>query len=221
MNKAAWAMIMGLMLLVGCKRNPIERLVDPVPSEAQPFPATGGRYVVFDDELKTGGGLAFIPGGQNQSINLNYTDGSRPGRQIVYAWNGNNVSSMTSVSQHAFAGFELLVTNDFTGFDTATGKNLSAANYTTLKLSIRGALSDNTILRIEGPDDGAGGITPAVSNITSLGANWQDVTLSIPSADFANVKAFIIVTFQFAQPSGSSTPGGGGIVYLDDIRYEQ
>jgi hypothetical protein len=45
--------------------------------------------------------------------------------------------------------------------------------------------------------------------------------LSIPSADFANVKAFIIVTFQFAQPSGSSTPGGGGIVYLDDIRYEQ
>jgi hypothetical protein len=105
----------GLLLLVGCKRNPIDRLIDPVPSEAQPFPATGGRYTVYDDELKTGGGLGLIPGGQNQTINLNYTDSSRPGRQIVYAWNGNDVSSMTSVSQHAFAGFELLVTDEFPG----------------------------------------------------------------------------------------------------------
>lgn len=219
-NAARFLTLALLLCAAGCKRNPIDRLVDPNPSGALPFDPNG-IYVVFDDELKTGGGLGFVPGGQNQSINLSVTDASRPGRQIAYTWNGNDVSSAPAFAQHLFAGFQLLVTPDFTTFDSASGKNLSAGNYATLKFSIKGFLSADTIVRVEGPDDGPGGNVPEVVNITSLGATWQDITLPIPTpSDFNSVKGFITVTFQYAQPSGTTAAGGGGTVFFDDIRYE-
>jgi hypothetical protein len=216
MKNAAPLLILAFLLGAGCKHNPIERLADPNPSGARPFPATGGVYTIYDDELKTGGGLGFIPGGENQTIDLLSSGG-----EIRYSWNGNDVSS-TTTTEHLFAGFELLVTPNFVGFESAPGKNLSGAGYTKLKFSIRGSLSANTTVRVEGPDDGLGGITPALVNITTLGSAWQDVTLPIPDpTHFNNVKGFMIVTFQFAQPSGTTTPGGGGTVYVDNIRYEQ
>jgi hypothetical protein len=70
MKNAAPLLILAFLLGAGCKHNPIERLADPNPSGARPFPATGGVYTIYDDELKTGGGLGFIPGGENQTIDL-------------------------------------------------------------------------------------------------------------------------------------------------------
>lgn len=200
-----------------CKRNPIDRLIDPSSSGA--VGTVSGTYVVFDEELKTGGGLGFIPGGQNQSITLTAVDGSR-GRHIRYHWNGQSVSS-TTTPQHLFAGFELLVTPDFIDFDAATGKNLAFGGYMNLVFSIRADLSDNTTVRVEGPDDGPGGISPVGSNVLPITSSWQEFSIAIPPSHFNDVKGFIIVSLQYAQPSGTTSAGGGGTVYIDDIRYEQ
>jgi hypothetical protein len=89
-----------------------------------------------------------------------------------------------------------------------------------LRLFVRGALSTNTTLRIEGPSNGTTS-TPARVELSSLGSEWQEVVLSIPAADFSNVKVFLTVSFQYSQPPRTTANGEGGVVFLDDIRYER
>lgn len=209
------------LLFSSCKRNPIDRLVDPLPDNS--LPQSSGVYMIYDDELRTGGGLAFIPGPESQEIDLAARVTPRRSiNTIRYFWNGNDVfNSSTGMFQHLFAGFMTTVTPDAAGLDAATGKNLSAAGYTRLRLFVKGSLSHNTRLRIEGPDDGAGGITPERTEIFTLGPDWQEITLTIPPAHFSNVKVFFILSFQYTQPARSTAAGGGGEVYVDDVRYER
>jgi hypothetical protein len=54
---------------------------------------------------------------------------------------------------------------------------------------------------------------------TALGPNWQQVTLPIPASNFPNVKVFLTISFQYAQPPRTTDPGNGGVVYIDDISY--
>jgi hypothetical protein len=204
----------------GCDKNPVERLSNPLSDGS--VPQSSGVFVIYDDELKTGGGLAFIPGGENQSIDL--TDTSEPRRSahsLRYIWNGEDVFNHdTGLFQHDFAGFQLLVSPDSETFAAATPKNLSAAGYATLSFFVRGSLSSGTRLRIEGPDDGPGGITPQRLELSALDPNWTAVTMSIPAADFASVKIFLTVSFQYTQPPRTTAPGEGGTVFFDEIRYE-
>lgn len=212
------------MLVVGCKRNPVDRLANPVPSGA--LPGSSGIFVIYADELRTGGGAGFIPGGENQS--LAFDDRSEPrhdNRAIRYEWNGGDVfDPSTGTVQHLFAGFVLPVTSSLADLDTATGKDLTATTtYMRLQFFARGALSTATKLRIEGPDDGSGGITPARMELDSsqLTSNWQEFTLNVPPGDFSDVKVFLTISFQYEQPPRTESAGNGGVVYLDDIRYVQ
>src|ERR1041385_398507 len=88
-NRICWAVCVAF-ILAGCKKNPIDRLVNPVPDGA--LSQTNHIFVIYDDELKTGGGLGLFPGGENQTITL--LDASSPRRsdnQIRYSWNGQDV----------------------------------------------------------------------------------------------------------------------------------
>ncbi|MCB4756048.1 MAG: hypothetical protein LHV69_03295 [Elusimicrobia bacterium] len=202
----------------GCRRNPIERLSDPLPDGA--VPNSSGVYVIYDDELKTGGGMMFIPGGENQNINF-LDQGAAPQgfANISYSWNGADVMNSTT-PQHLYAGFSLIVSSSASQLDFVPGKNLSGPGYLNLKLYVRGSLSTATRLRIEGPSDGTGLTTPARTELLSLGSSWQEVTLPVPAADFANVKVFVTISFQYDQPPRTTNPGNGGIVYVDYLRYE-
>ena len=217
MTRRLFFLVAAALALAACERNPVDRLVNP--NDQGGVPQFGDTYVIFDDELKTGGGVGLIPGGENQT--LDFRAPSDIGSfSIQYVWNGKDVfNSETGEFQHLFAGFALSVTELFEDLAGATGKDLSGPGYTTLRLRVRGALSQETSLRIEGPDDGAGGITPARTELTTLGPAWQDVTLAVPAGDFANVKTFMTVTFQYDQPPRTEPPGEGGTVFLDDVRY--
>ncbi|MFN0118558.1 MAG: hypothetical protein ACKVQC_09745 [Elusimicrobiota bacterium] len=209
-----------LFFLLGfsaCKRNPVERLTNPMSESA--VPQSAAIYTIYDEELKTGGGLGFIPSGDNQSINLaDQTSPRRTVNAIGYTWNGNDPSP----GNHLFAGFSLLITPNFTNLTSAMGKDLSASGYTKMKFFIRGALSSHTTLRIEGPDDGDGGITPSRTELTStdLTSDWRAVTLNITPSHFNNVKVFATFSFQYAQPPRTTNAGEGGTIYIDDIQYE-
>lgn len=213
--------ISALMLLgVGCKKNPVDRLMNPLPEGD--VPGTSGIYTIYDDELKTGGGLALIPEAANQSIDLN--DQSSPRRstsQVRYSWNGQDVSD-DGVPQHLFAGFQFIVSADAQSLPATPARDLSGAGYTKLTLYVRGNLSTNTKLRIEGPDDANELTATTMTEISSLNSEWTQVTVSgIPNSQFSNIKSFITVSFQYAQPPNTNNAGEGGVVYLDDIRYEQ
>lgn len=209
----------------GCRRNPIERLTNPVPEGA--VPQSSGTFVLYDDELKTGGGVGFIPGGQNQTID--FSDRSDPRRtttQIRYTWSGQDVFSdqlTPPAYQHLFAGFSLTVPVDATTVASAAAKDFSGPAYTKVTLWVRGNLSDNNVLRIEGPDDGAGGNTAARTEISgsSLAAGWQKVTLPVPSQEFSNVKVFLTISIQYDQAPRTTLAGEGGTVFIDDIQYER
>src|SRR5436189_4114313 len=97
-----------------CKRNPVDRLLNPVP--AGMVNGIGPNFYIYDDDLKTGGGLGFFPGGENQAIGLE--DDTTPARSpnaIVYSWNGQDVTNFSAggVLEHLFAGFSLTITPDF------------------------------------------------------------------------------------------------------------
>lgn len=216
---AAGLAVVFAILAAGCKRNITDRLVDPNVNAA--VPQSSGLFTVYDDELKTGGGLGFIPGGENQSIDLlDQTDPRRSIAQIRYSWNGNDVLS-DGTPQHLFAGFSLLVSDDFTGLDSASAKDLSGPGYTQMKLFVRGGLGVDNSLRIEGPSDGSAGATPARMELTSseLSSDWTEITLPVPAADFSAVKVFATFSIQYDQPPRTTNPGTGGLIYLDDIRY--
>ena len=213
-KRVRWMLAAAAVFFFACERNPIEKLVNPIPDGS--VPQSSGLFVLYDDELRTGGGLGLIPGGGNQTISL--ADRSSPQRStndIHYAWNGGDVAG-----QHLFAGFSLLVTPDFTSFANARPKDLSGPGYTKVTLYLRGSLSAGTQIRIEGPDAGPGHTgTPYQSS--ALSGSWTQISFAVPPADFQRVKVFLTVSFQFTQPAGTTDPGEGGEVFLDDIRYER
>jgi len=207
--------LMALAVLAsGCRTNPVERLSDPVADGA--VPKTSGVFTLYDDELKTGGGLAFIPLADNQSIDLQNHDAPRFSHaQIQYVWNGQPVNG-----QQLFAGFSLLITPDSSTLSATPARHFSTPGYVSLKLKVRGSLSAGNSFRIEGPSDGVS--TAARTEIlgSSISNTWQEVTLLVPSGDFATVKVFATFSIQYAQPPRTTAAGNGGTIFIDDVRYE-
>jgi hypothetical protein len=208
------ALIVSLLFFAtGCKKDPVGRIVNPLGDGA--VPQVSGVYVIYSDELKTGGGLGFVPTAGNQGIDL--FDQSEPRRtrnQIRYLWNGQSVGGQIN-----FAGFSLLITPDFSTLNSTPHKDLSFGGYTKLTMMVRGRLGDGVSLRIEGP--GSGSSTAARTDITTLSNTWQQITLSVPSADFSTVRIFMTLTFQYDRVPRTDVPSDGGEVYLDDIQFEQ
>ncbi len=224
--------ILGVLLAgSACKKNPIDRLSNPVPDGA--VNGISGTYFIYDDDLKTGGGLAFIPGGENQSADV--LDNSQPQltlNQIRYSWNGGPVFDYEhGVFQYRFAGFNFPVSIEIDDLPTTPARDLSRANYTAVKLWVRGTLSDRTWLRIDGPDTSPSGAHAQINSRRQgdisggdfvLTNDWQEITLPVPLAsNFSTIKTFITITIQFAPPFGTTSHGGGGTVYVDNIRYVQ
>lgn len=213
-----------LFLALGaCKKNPVGRLVDPYPSNA--VPQTSGVYFVYDDEVKTGGGAGFIPGGGNQFLTFMDQSSPRSGiNQISYLWNGGDVfDPETGLTDHLFAGFSLLVSPDFTTLAVTNAKDLSGPAYTQLKLEVRGSLTNGNVLRIEGPSNDPPTFTPVRTELSpaQLSSGWQTVTLTVPTTHFVSVKVFATFSIQYTEPPRTTVTGQGGHIYLDNIRYEQ
>ncbi len=220
-NRNFFFLLGTLALVPACEKNPVDKLTNPLPNGS--VPRSSGIYPIYHDELETGGGLGFIPGGENQVIDL--FDNSSPrqtARQIRYTWNGGDVSDAEhSTTAHTFAGFSLLVTPNFSTLSAAPAKDLSTAGYTKLTLLLRGSLSTGTKLRVEGPSDGTA--TPARQELDAaqISQAWQLVTVAVPPSDFSNIKTFATISIQYTQPPRTTNPGEGGTIYVTQIQYER
>jgi hypothetical protein len=210
----------------GCDKAPARRLTDPTPEGA--VSQGPGTWVLYDEDLRTGGGYYLIPNGGNQTLVAGSEEFASSGRKsIFYAWNGKEVLDSVLGLQHLFAGFGLLVAEDITQVNTTAAKDLSAAGFTKITFMARGSLSENTVLRVEGPGDGSGAtILPRLEiSRDQLTGTWTKFTLpasgAISSASFKSVKQYLNFTMVYSQPSATTGAGEGGSIYIDQITYEK
>ena len=104
------------------------------------FAGVASAFVIFSDELVTGGGAFEYPGGENQTLSFSDTSNPVSHRSIRYAWNGEPPKA--GDTDHTFAGFTLIQTASQTTYSSTAGRNLSAANYGKATLFIRGSYRD-------------------------------------------------------------------------------
>jgi len=226
----------------GCQ-NPFNRTRDASGAGPTGTISATTDFVVFRDELTTGGGAFEFPGSDAQSLSFNDTSNPLSRRSIRYSWTGDAVAG-----QSVFAGFDLMHTTTLAAYAGTPGRNLVATgsnpNYTKVTFYARGSLSSNTVLKIEVADDGntttpdpcltlskagaqaddvcsANGPDPFAQPPQVLSTNWMPYTLAIPNASLlSNIKDFFKATFVFT-PSFGAPQGQGGTVYIDKIQYEQ
>ncbi len=228
-------------MFAGCNLNPFNRSRDA--SNGGATGTMGGiNFVIFSDELKTGGGAFEYPGSEGQVLSFNDTSNPISRRSIRYSWTGEFVAS-----QSIFAGFDLMFTNTFDAYQASQnspGRDLRQAGYTKVTFWARGALSTHTQLKIEVSDDGntftatpclvlstdgtdpndlcrVNGANPYVMPPQQLTSSWQQYTIMItaPSTTLANIKDFFKATFVYTPIAGAPS-GQGGQVYFDVIQYQ-
>lgn len=164
-------------LLTSCHKSPSDRT-----QNASGGGGVGGfgagNYVIFSDELKSGGGAFEYPGGENQSLAFNDRSNPVSQRSIRYSWTGGDVSSpqWCTPTEHVFAGFDLMYTALQAQYGTTPGRDLSKAGYTKATFYARGSLSTNTVLKVEVAASGvsAGCVNPPQVPCLILYANRSD-----------------------------------------------
>src|ERR1041384_7964791 len=71
------------------------------PGQPNPPPSGATGYVIYSDDLTSGGGAFLYPSGENQALSFSDTSGPSTGQKSMrYSWNGATVGG-----QPAFAGF--------------------------------------------------------------------------------------------------------------------
>jgi hypothetical protein len=249
MKRLPLFLVVTVVLIAGCKKkdnpmNPLSSTTQPPagqtnpppgqtnpPGGTTPPPTTGSTdFVVFSNELKSGGGAFMYPAGDNQTLSFLDTSNTISGHSIRYAWTGGDVAG-----QHGFAGFDLMHTPELSTYAATPGKDLRPGGYHRVTFDARGTLASNVVLKVEVSDDGDGGaIPPCIVFSTNgdldeggptpcltrgvLSTAWQQFSIPVTSANLSVVKDFFKATFVYKNASAST--GSGGVAYFDDIRYK-
>ncbi len=233
-----WKLVFGvLFLLTSCNKSPIERASDS--SSRALGNSSGVNFVIFSDELKSGGGAFLYPDGQGQTLSFTDTSNSISRRSIRYFWTGQDQNSEFGL-EHTYAGFDLMHTTTQGAYSGTVGRDFRNFGYTRATFYARGTLSTNTVVKIEvsnpatpspcivlstsGLDDDSNPNIGQAANCTNLGTlstSWQRYSIAIPNAAQSAIKDYFKATFVFKVPFvGSTEPGQGGTVYFDQIQYE-
>lgn len=221
--------LMGIFL-ISCERNPMKRLSDPFAEGA--LNAWSGIFKIYDDDLITGGNVAFIPSdltppNNNMTIDFKNTEDNPPEgiMCLKYTWNGQDLD-WNGKNEHDWAGVSLIVATHWSLYTTTPGKNLSAAGYTKITFKARADIDSSTYVKFEGPVSTTttaptrGGNRYLRLNSAEL-SNWQSYAISFNTNDFKSVKDYFKIVIEYPKGIGSSLYGNGGTVFVDDIRYER
>lgn len=206
------------LLAAACDRNAGDRLTDAMSEGA--VPSAVADWVLYSDELRTGGSYFLIPGAGPLTLRDDDPQaGASGGRGINFSWTGADVNG-----QHDFAGFGLLVAPSIAQDPVTPARDLSGAGFTKITFWARGSVGENVILRVEGPGDGTGAsVMPRLEiSRAALSAGWAKYTLPVPfPASFSSVKQYVNFVLIFDQPTGTTFPGEGGTLHVDQISYER
>ncbi len=223
-------MILMGMFLVSCEKNPITRLTDPFEEGA--LNTWSGVFKIYDDDLITGGNVAFIPSDlsppdNNMTLDFLHTSNNPPeGKKCLrFSWNGQD-QDWNGKNEHDWAGMSLIVATHWSLYDATPSKDLSAGGYTKITFKATAIIDSNTYVKFEGPIStttaapARGGTRYLRLNSTELG-DWQSYTINLSNADFKSVKDYFKIVIEYPAGIGTTSYGNGGIVLVDDIRYER
>jgi hypothetical protein len=222
------------MFLTSCERNPLERLSDPFPGGA--LNAWSGVFIVYNDDLRTGGNVAFIPSdvappANNQSIDFLNTEENPPEglNCIKYSWNGKDLYWDDATVpfkgyEHEWAGVTLLVATHWSFYNSTPAKDLSPGGYTKITFKAKAFIANDTYVKFEGPVStnvavpSRGGTDYLRLNNTEL-ADWNSYTLNLSSNSLKKVKDYFKIVIEYPAGKNNGSVGYGGTVFVDDIRY--
>jgi hypothetical protein len=217
--------IVVLFLVAGCEKNPANRFVNPAPAQ-NPTGTYSGQWIIYDDELKTGGTVMFLTSSDGQQFNLSCYDNPHSGTKCIeYSWDGRNVTayggtadsiSSSSSIENTWCGFSFIAANSIASYNSVT-KNLALGGYTKMTFWARGTLNSNVSLRLESNNGGPNSVSGSDAIETgTLSSSWQYYEFSVTPA--AAAKDFVRVILKFNQSANLDAPNGnGGTVFLDDI----
>jgi hypothetical protein len=221
--------MMGIFL-VSCERNPMKRLSDPFDEGA--LGNWSGVFKIYDDDLITGGNVAFIPSDKTPPDNnmildfMNTNDDPPEGKKCLrFTWNGQD-QDWSGKNEHDWAGMSLIVATHWSLYDSTPSKDLSPGGYTKITFKAKAIIDSDTYVKFEGPVSKTvaaptrGGTQYLRLNSTEL-SDWKSYTINFNNADFKSVKDYFKIVIEY--PAGINSPlyGNGGIVLVDDIRYEK
>ncbi len=199
------------LLITGCSdQKPIKRLINPVPDGAKNA-WTGIPWTIYDDELKTGGGMMFYSSPDGQKLDFECRDNPRSGTKCIkYSWDGTQVYDYDYQKwQTNWCGWGIIVGKDWTSYDSSS-KDISEAGYNKITFWVRGKIDSKTTVKFEGPvREDKGGTDFIRLDSTQITSSWQQFTISLSGTDVSSVKDYFKVIFE----------KGKGIIYIDDIKY--
>jgi len=222
-----------LLCAVGCNKSPFDRTQN-VGGGPTGTITPGGSFVIFNNELVSGGGAFEYPGSDGQNLVFNDTSNPISQRSIRYSWTGQLVAGQN------FAGFDLMDQPTQAQYNSqSTGRDLSKAGYGKVTFFARGSLSTNTLIKIEVADDGNSmthdanclslstngtldapdGAGANCNHPQTLTSNWQSFSIPVTNASLIGLKDFFKATYIFLPSAGAPT-GQGGTVYFDVIQYQ-
>jgi hypothetical protein len=225
-------MILAALSLVSCEKNPITRLQDPVPDGA--LNAWSGILRVYDDDLRTGGNVEFIPSDlsppdNTMTIDFKVTEQNPPEgvNCLKYTWNGNDIFWNSPFApanglEHSFGGVTLIVATHFSLYDSTPAKDLRPGGYTHVSFKAKAVIDNDTTVKFEGPVGESAKTHDFVRvNSTQISdTDWTDYQFPVSQNDLSQVKDYFKIVIEYQK--GVSGPAGvGGVVYVDDIRYER
>jgi|GEM_PF-2894784 len=224
-----------LLVLTSCEKNPISKLQDPTPDGA--INSWNGVLKIYDEDLRTGGNVEFIPSDfdpPDNTMAIDFKDSDENAPQGVncmkYSWNGKDVIWTSPLAppsglEHTFGGVTLIVATHFTLYNSTPGRDLRAGGYTHISFKAKAVLgrgSDavgDTTVKFEGPTQEASGVHDFIrlnrSQISEVA--WQEYSIPLATTDLGNVKDYFKIVIEWH----GADVGEGGTVFVDDLRYER
>jgi len=232
--KYSWLAACCLLLASGCNKNPFDRTQNASGGGPTGSFTGANSFVIFNNELTSGGGAFEFPGSDGQSLSFNDMSNPISHRSIRYSWTGQLVAGQN------FAGVDLMHTPTIDTYASTPGRDLHLAGYNKVTFFARGSLSTHTSVKIEVADDGNTSTADPCITLSSnasvdhcsdsvadplamtpgtLTSSWQQYTITVPNSALTSIKDFFKATFVFVPSIGAPT-GQGGTVYFDVIQYQ-
>lgn len=201
-------LILLLFFFQGCESNPTKFLEDPRKDSA--IGEWSGEWLIYGDKLETGGGIILQPGAENQELNSEFRDPEAPEHNNVirYGWNGKKVAG-----QFIWSAMDLSVAANAETYDITPSRDLSPGGYRRLTFWTRVSLSDSTIVEFRG-------VLPSFRVQQRKDSDWKQFVISFEPHMLGNVKDFFVISFQYIG-NAKDGHGNGGVVFVDEIRYEK
>lgn len=227
MKNTKYLIFTGLLLVflfLGCEKNPVKNFRSPVNDAA--LNAWGDEWYIYDDKLRTGGGIMYYASVDNQTFDLSNTVSPYNNSKycILYSWNGDNIYDYDSQAyETTWTGLAIISGSDWSDFDTGA-RDISAGNYTTCSFYAKGTLGDGVTVAIGGPGSNEvvfANADEAEGEEVPLTTDWTERSFTFSESDIKVTKIFFSFLFSYNKSKNSNlSKGTGGSIYIDNIVYK-